>query len=139
MEPGGSAFASAVRRRWGRRQNLMPGLALAALAAAGWTYVAYRTGSASSMARDGPDAGAVFLAGWTAMMTAMMVPATLPLILLYRTIARRRLSPARSRTGMAVQLPATWGCGQRRGHRFTATACSPAQQARWRPCCPPCS
>ena len=104
MEPGGSAFAPTVRRTWGRHQNAVPGLALGALAAAGWTYVAYQSSSAGSVAMGGPGAGAVFLAGWTAMMTAMMVPATLPLILLYRTIARRRLSPARSRIGTVVLL-----------------------------------
>ena len=80
----------------GRRQNLMPGLALAALAAAGWIYVACHAGSARSTATGGPGAGTAFLSGWTAM-TAMMVTATLPLILLYRTIARSQLGPARSR------------------------------------------
>ncbi len=104
MEPGGSAFAPAVRRTWGQHQNLAPGLALVALAAAGWTYAAYHPNSTGSMAMGGPGAAAVFLAGWTAMMTAMMVPATLPLILLYRTIARRQPGPARSRTGMVVLL-----------------------------------
>ncbi len=104
MPPGGSAFAPAVLRRWGQRQNLAPGLALLALATAGWIYVAGRAGSTGSMARNNPGAGAVFLAGWTAMMTAMMVPATLPLILLYRTTARRQLSPARSRIGTAALL-----------------------------------
>jgi predicted metal-binding membrane protein len=34
----------------------------------------------------------------------MMVPATLPLILLYRTVARNRLSPVRARAGMAALL-----------------------------------
>ncbi|MGE5291044.1 MAG: DUF2182 domain-containing protein [Micromonosporaceae bacterium] len=82
----------------------MPGLALVALAAAGWAYLAYRSSSAGSVAMGGPGAGAVFLAGWTAMMTAMMVPATLPLILLYRTIARSQLSPARSRIAVMVLL-----------------------------------
>jgi predicted metal-binding membrane protein len=38
------------------------------------------------------------------MMMAMMVPATLPLFLLYRTIARNRLSLAQSRVGMVVLL-----------------------------------
>ena len=80
------------------------GAAPGGLAAAGWAYLASHTGSTSSMAMGGPGAGAVFLAGWTAMMTAMMVPATLPLILLYRTIARNQLSPAHSRTGMTVLL-----------------------------------
>ena len=36
------------------------------------------------------------------MMVAMMVPATLPLILLYRTIARNRLSQVRARVGMVT-------------------------------------
>src|SRR6266536_3337119 len=107
MEPGGSAFAPTVLHRWGQHQNLLPGLALAALAAAGWIYVAYHpsaTGGTGSMARGGPGGGAVFLSGWTAMMTAMMVPATLPLILLYRAIARDRKSPAQSRIGTMVLL-----------------------------------
>src|SRR5829696_6924760 len=42
--------------------------------------------------------------GLTAMMVAMMVPATLPLILLYRTIARNRLSLLRARAGVVIVL-----------------------------------
>ena len=38
------------------------------------------------------------------MMVAMMVPATLPLILLYRAVARRRLSPVQARVGTAALL-----------------------------------
>jgi predicted metal-binding membrane protein len=37
-----------------------------------------------------------FVSGWAAMMVAMMIPATLPLILLYHIVARR------------------WKCGSRR-------------------------
>jgi predicted metal-binding membrane protein len=40
--------------------------------------------------------------GWTAMMVAMMIPATLPLILLYRVVARKRLSPVQARVGIAA-------------------------------------
>ncbi len=101
-----SAFAPTVLQSWSQRQNLLPGLALVVLAAAGWVYVAYQSssmGSMGSMAMDGRGGGVLFLSGWTAMM-AMMVPATLPLILLYRTIARNRLSPAQSRVGMVVLL-----------------------------------
>ncbi len=78
-----------------------------ALAAAGWVYVAYQSSSMASMgntAMDGTGGGVVFLSGWTAMMMAMMVPATLPLILLYRTIARNRLSLVRARVGMVTLL-----------------------------------
>jgi predicted metal-binding membrane protein len=46
----------------------------------------------------------LFLLAWTAMMVAMMVPATLPLILLYRTIARNRLSLLRAHTGVVIVL-----------------------------------
>src|SRR6266496_2728074 len=104
MQPSSSAFAPTVLHRWGQHHTLLPGLALLALAAAGWIYVAYHPGSTGSMAVGVPGGGIVFLSGWTAMMTAMMVPATLPLILLYRTIARNQLSPAQSRIGMMVLL-----------------------------------
>ena len=40
MDDHGSAFAPTVLQRWRQRTNLMPGLALVALAAAGWSYVA---------------------------------------------------------------------------------------------------
>jgi predicted metal-binding membrane protein len=108
-----SAFAPAVLQRWWRRENLLAGLALMALAAVGWAYVAYQAGSMGSMqsaaAMGGMEMGpigeaALFLLAWTAMMVAMMVPATLPLILLYRTIARNRLSLLRARAGMVIVL-----------------------------------
>ncbi len=38
------------------------------------------------------------------MMVAMMVPATLPLILLYRTLARKRLGPTGAQIGTAILL-----------------------------------
>lgn len=106
-----SAFTPSVLERWRRRENLLPGLALIALAAAGWAYVIYQAvsmgnmGSAMGvMAMGGIGGIFVFLSGWTAMMVAMMVPATLPLILLYRSLAHKRLSPNRAQVGMAVML-----------------------------------
>src|SRR5215211_1476625 len=45
-----------------------------------------------------------FVSSWTAMMVAMMIPATLPLILLYRTVAHQRLSLLQARVGMAALL-----------------------------------
>ena len=106
-----SAFTPSVLERWRRRENLLPGLALIALAAAGWAYVAYQAASMGNMgsAVGGMAMGGIvgivlFLLGWTAMMVAMMLPATLPLILLYSTFARKRLSPARARIGTAILL-----------------------------------
>ena len=77
-----SAFAPAVLERWRRRENLLAGLALMALAAVGWAYVTYQAvsmGSMQSAAMGGMEMGprgeaALFLLAWT----AMMVPATLP-------------------------------------------------------------
>jgi predicted metal-binding membrane protein len=82
---------------------------LVALAAAGWAYVAYEATSIGSamgttMAMGGTWGAVVFLSGWTAMMVAMMVPATLPLVLLYRTIARNRLASVQARVGMVALL-----------------------------------
>jgi predicted metal-binding membrane protein len=56
------------------------------------------------MAMGSTGGAALFLSSWVMMMVAMMVPATLPLILLYRTIARNRLSFAQARVGMAILL-----------------------------------
>ncbi len=105
-----SAFAPAVLERWRRRENLLPGLVLVALATAGWVYTTRQANTMGGM--EGAVGGIVmdggnfvlFFFGWTAMMVAMMVPATLPLILLYRTIARNRLDPFRARVGMVVLL-----------------------------------
>jgi predicted metal-binding membrane protein len=108
---GSSAFTPSVLEMWRRRENLVPGLALVALAAAGWAYVAYQAASmgsmrsaVSGMALGGIEGLAVFLSAWTIMMVAMMVPATLPLILLYRYLARKRLRPAQARIGTAILL-----------------------------------
>jgi predicted metal-binding membrane protein len=59
-------------------------------------------GAIGGMAMSSTAEITLFLFGWTAMMVAMMVPATLPLILLYRTISRKRLSPGQARLGMMV-------------------------------------
>jgi predicted metal-binding membrane protein len=111
MEHSTGAFAPEVLEGWRRRENLLPGLTLVALAAAGWAYVAYRAvgmesmGNAmGSMALSGIKGLVLFLCVWAVMMLAMMVPATLPLILLYRTIARNRLSLLRARVGVVTLL-----------------------------------
>jgi predicted metal-binding membrane protein len=105
-----SAFTPSVLEQWRRRENLLPGIALLVLAVAGWVYIAYQASVMDGMesmggARISTMSGLFpFMLGWTAMMAAMMVPATLPLILLYRTIARNRLSPLGARIGMTALL-----------------------------------
>jgi predicted metal-binding membrane protein len=105
-----SAFTPSVLERWRRRENLLPGLILLVLAAAGWVFIAYQASTMGAMeamggARISTMGGFVpFILGWTAMMAAMMILATLPLILLYRVIARNRLSPAWARVGTAALL-----------------------------------
>jgi predicted metal-binding membrane protein len=105
-----SAFTPSVFERWRRRENLLPAIALLVLAVAGWVVIAYQASTMGAMvamngARISTMGGFVpFVSGWTAMMVAMMIPATLPLILLYRTVARQRLSLLQSRVGMAALL-----------------------------------
>ncbi len=105
-----SAFTPSVLEQWRRRENLLPGLALLVLAVAGWVYIASQASAMGGMesmggARISTMGGLVpFVLGWTAMMVAMMVPATLPLILLYRTVTRKRLSPVGTRVGMTALL-----------------------------------
>jgi predicted metal-binding membrane protein len=105
-----SAFTPSVFERWRRRENLLPGIALLVLAVAGWVVIAYQASTMGAMvamngARISTMGGFVpFVSSWTAMMVAMMIPATLPLILLYRTVARQRLSLLQARVGMAALL-----------------------------------
>jgi predicted metal-binding membrane protein len=106
-----SAFTSTVFERWRRRENLIPGLTLVMLAVAGWAYIAYQANTMSGMeeamsgSRISTMGGLVpFILGWTAMMVAMMIPATLPLILLYRVVARQRLSLIHARIGTTALL-----------------------------------
>ena len=105
-----SAFTPSVLDHWRKRENLLPGLALLLLTVAGWVYFAYQASTMNSMeamsgARISTMGGFVpFVLGWTAMMVAMMIPATLPLILLYRIVSRQRLSPIQARGGIAVLL-----------------------------------
>jgi predicted metal-binding membrane protein len=105
-----SAFTPSVLEQWRKRENLLPGLALLLLTVAGWVYFAYQASTMNSMeamsgARISTMGGFVpFVLGWTAMMVAMMIPATLPLILLYRIVSRQRLSPIQARGGIAALL-----------------------------------
>ena len=106
-----SAFTPSILEIWRRRENLLAGLVLIALAAAGWSYIAYQAASMGSMRSvvGGMAMGAIggialFLFSWAVMMVAMMIPATLPLILLYRHLARKRLGPARARLGTVILL-----------------------------------
>src|SRR5215212_1215423 len=105
---GTSVFAPSVLEQWRKRENLLPGLALLLLTVAGWAFIAYQAHTMGAMeamngARVSTMGGFVsFVVGWTAMMVAMMIPATLPLILLYRVVARQRLSPVQARAGIAA-------------------------------------
>ena len=106
-----SAFTPSVLEQWRRRENLLPGLALLVLTVVVWAYVAYRASTMSSSmeamsgARISTMGGLVpFVMGWTAMMVAMMISATLPLILLYRTVARQRLNPIQATVGLTALL-----------------------------------
>jgi predicted metal-binding membrane protein len=103
-----SAFTPVVLQQWRRRENLLPGLTLLALTVLGWISIAYQASTMGGMqamsgARISTMGGFVpFVSGWTAMMVAMMIPATLPLIMLYHIVARQRLNPIRARVGMAA-------------------------------------
>ena len=105
-----SAFTPSVLMQWRKRENLLPGLALLVLAVGSWAYIAYQARTMGGMeamngARISTMGGVVpFVLGWTAMMVAMMIPATLPLILLYRTVTRLRVSLVRARLGMTALL-----------------------------------
>jgi len=52
---------------------------------------------------------AVFVAGWTVMSVAMMLPSSLPLVTVFRTITRRRAHPRRELALLIAGYLAMWG------------------------------
>ncbi len=105
-----SAFTPSTLQQWRRRENFLPGLTLLLLTMLGWVFITYQASTMGGMqamsgARISTMGGFVsFVSGWTAMMVVMMIPATLPLIMLYHIVARQRLNPIRARVGMAALL-----------------------------------
>ncbi|MCA1837515.1 MAG: DUF2182 domain-containing protein [Actinobacteria bacterium] len=66
-----------------------------------------------------------FILGWTAMMVAMMIPATLPLILLYRVVARQHLGLVQRRIGttaLVVGYVAVWALAGLPVYIYASTA-----------------
>jgi len=78
-----------------RRENLWITVALLTITLGAWIYTIYRPNpmggmDGGMMTGGGMSDVTLFLLGWSVMMVAMMIPATLPLILLYRTVSRTR-------------------------------------------------
>jgi hypothetical protein len=76
----------------------------------GWVFLIHQTSATGGMqamsgARISTVGGfAPFILGWTVTMVAMMIPATLPLIRLYRVFARNRMSLVQTRVCTAALL-----------------------------------
>jgi predicted metal-binding membrane protein len=83
--PGTAAHATT----WWHRESVLPLLVLLLVTAIAWVYVLRAPMDAHAMPGMRMPLS-LFLFGWTAMMVAMMLPATLPLILLYHRAARRQ-------------------------------------------------
>ncbi len=103
---------------WRRKENLWPRIILMLLTLLAWGYTFYEMnvmGAAPSASEMGEmsmaqpanrivDLG-VFVLGWSVMMAAMMLPAALPLTLLYRTVARKGMSTGQGHLATAVLVP----------------------------------
>lgn len=89
---------------WRKRENLLPALALLALTAFAWAYTLSRAGTMQNMPMPAASGLILFLVGWAVMMVAMMLPAAVPLMLLYRTVARKRLQPTKAAAGVMALL-----------------------------------
>lgn len=104
---GSSTPVITAPETWRKRENLWLGLILLVLTLTAWVYTIDQAQAMGSMAMEGMNKApnlTLFLFGWAAMMVAMMLPAALPLILLYRIVAHKRLSPNRALAGMVVLL-----------------------------------
>ena len=92
---GSSTPVITAPETWRKRENLWPGLILLVLTLTAWVYTIDQAQAMGGMVMEGMNKApnlTLFLFGWAAMMVAMMLPAALPLILLYRVVASKRLS-----------------------------------------------
>ncbi|RKP46006.1 DUF2182 domain-containing protein [Trinickia fusca] len=89
-----------------RRENLFPGAVLLLVTAASWTYTVQQGRAMDEMGMAGQMDSriAFFLLAWAVMMVAMMLPAILPLILLYRITARERTARSGAWSGMVALI-----------------------------------
>ncbi|TKC86319.1 DUF2182 domain-containing protein [Trinickia terrae] len=89
-----------------KRENLFPGAALLLLTAASWAYTVQQARAMDEMGMAGQMDSriALFLLAWAVMMLAMMLPAALPLVLLYRATTRERAGRPGAWAGMAALL-----------------------------------
>lgn len=89
-----------------KRENLLAGVVLLLLTAASWAYTVQQGRAMDEMGMAGQmDSRIVFfLMAWAVMMVAMMFPAALPLMLLYRAATRERTGSPGAWPGMAALL-----------------------------------
>jgi predicted metal-binding membrane protein len=80
--------AAAGAATWWHRGTVLPLLLLLVVTAIAWVYVLRVPMHADAMPGMRMPVG-LFLLGWTVMMIAMMLPATLPVIMIYDQAARR--------------------------------------------------
>jgi predicted metal-binding membrane protein len=88
--------------RAGRRDGLLLGTALLALAGLAWLtlwwweaspYGRYLHHDAGAAGLPLPIEGAIFTLGWLVMIVAMMLPSSVPLVLTFRSLVGRRRHP----------------------------------------------
>lgn len=103
-----------------RAERLLFGAAMAALVAGAWAalwfvgaspyvgYLDHRVALGSTALPYAAQVG-VFVLGWLVMSVAMMLPSSLPLITVFRTITRRRPHRQRDLTLLVAGYLATWG------------------------------
>ena len=87
---------------WWHRGSVLPLLVLLVVTAIAWVYVLRAPMHAQAMPGMRMPLS-LFLLGWTVMMVAMMLPATLPVILLYhRTVRKHGASRAAAGMGLLI-------------------------------------
>jgi predicted metal-binding membrane protein len=111
-----SVHAGHVRGRGFSRDRAILFGALAAIVAAGWTALVLWGASPWSryLSHQGIEHGAdaadtaLFVAGWTLMTVAMMLPTTWPLLVIFQGLVRRRRRPGLLVILLAAGYLVTW-------------------------------
>ncbi|HEX6453093.1 MAG TPA: DUF2182 domain-containing protein, partial [Trebonia sp.] len=92
-----------------RREQAAPVVALLALAALAWLITDLRMTGMDAGPWTNPGSFGFYLSTWIVMMAAMMLPSSLPMVLVFRRLERARSAPPIATSAFLVGYLVVWG------------------------------
>jgi predicted metal-binding membrane protein len=127
-----------------RREQAAPVAALLALAVLAWLVTGLRMAGMDAGPWTDPGSLGFYLGTWVVMMAAMMLPSSLPMVLVFRRVERARSAPPAATSAFVAGYLAVWAASGLAGYAALKaglsgasspgiTPAGPSRPARWPP------